>query len=69
LIINNNVRLGTKVQVFGYYTLNYANGDASGVSDFPSNSYNIRQDTADLPSTSATVFFWAVRSRYRTPFV
>jgi hypothetical protein len=44
LIVNSNVRLGTKVQVFGYYTLNYAKGDASGVSGFPSNSYNIRQD-------------------------
>jgi hypothetical protein len=44
LIVNNNVRLGTKVQVFGFYTLNYASGDASGVSSFPSNSYNIRQD-------------------------
>jgi hypothetical protein len=44
LIVNNNVRLGTKIQLFGYYTLNYAEGDASGVSGFPSNSYNIRQD-------------------------
>ena len=42
--MNTNVRLGTKVQVFGYYTLNYANGDAAGVSGFPSNSYNISQD-------------------------
>jgi Carboxypeptidase regulatory-like domain/TonB dependent receptor len=44
LIVNTNVRLGTKIQVFGFYTLNYANGDASGVSGFPSNSYNISQD-------------------------
>ena len=44
LIVNSNVRLGTKIQVFGFYTLNYANSDASGVSSFPSNSYNIRQD-------------------------
>jgi Carboxypeptidase regulatory-like domain/TonB dependent receptor len=44
LIVNSNVRLGTKIQVFGFYTLNYANGDASGVSSFPSNSYNITQD-------------------------
>jgi Carboxypeptidase regulatory-like domain/TonB dependent receptor len=44
LIVNSNVRLGTKVQVFGFYTLNYANSDTSGVSSFPSNSYNISQD-------------------------
>jgi hypothetical protein len=44
LIVNSNVRLGTKVQVFGFYTLNYASGDAAGVSSFPSNSYNIAQD-------------------------
>ena len=44
LIVNSNVRLGTKVQVFGFYTLNYANSDTSGVSGFPSNSYTISQD-------------------------
>ncbi len=44
LIVNSNVRIGPRVQFFGYYTLNYANSDVSGVSSFPSNSYNIRQD-------------------------
>jgi hypothetical protein len=44
LIVNTNMRLGTKIQLFGFYTLNYANSDASGVSSFPSNSYNISQD-------------------------
>jgi len=44
LIVNSNVRVGSKVQLFGYYTLNYANSDASGVSNFASNSYNISQD-------------------------
>jgi hypothetical protein len=44
LIVNTNIRAGTKVQLFGYYTLNYAKGDASGVSSFASNSYNISQD-------------------------
>jgi hypothetical protein len=44
LIANSNVRLGSKVQLFGYYTLNYANSDASGVSNFASNSYDISQD-------------------------
>ncbi len=32
------------MQVFGFYTLNYANSDTSGVSSFPSNSYTISQD-------------------------
>ena len=44
VIVNSNVRLGTKLQLFGYYTLNYANSDTSGVSGFPSNSLNISQD-------------------------
>jgi hypothetical protein len=44
LITNTNVRVGSKVQVFGYYVLNYANSDTSGVSSFPSNSYNISAD-------------------------
>ncbi|MGC1453260.1 MAG: carboxypeptidase regulatory-like domain-containing protein [Candidatus Sulfotelmatobacter sp.] len=44
LIVNSNVKVSSKVQLFGYYTLNYAKGDTSGVSSFPSNSYNIRQD-------------------------
>ncbi len=44
LIVNSNVRIGSKLQLFGYYTLNYANSDTSGVNSFPSNSYNISQD-------------------------
>jgi Carboxypeptidase regulatory-like domain len=44
LIVNSNMRLSSKLQLFGYYTLNYANSDASGVSSFPSNSYNISAD-------------------------
>ncbi len=44
LIANTNVRVGSKVQLFGYYVLNYANSGTSGVSSFPSNSYNISAD-------------------------
>jgi len=44
LIVNTNWRAGSKLQLFGYYTLNYANSDASGVSTFVSNSYDISQD-------------------------
>lgn len=44
LIVNTNIRTGTKLQLFGYYVLNYANSDTSGVSGFASNSYNLSQD-------------------------
>jgi hypothetical protein len=44
LILNTNVRIGSKVQLFGFYTLGYANSDTSGVSSFPTNSYDISQD-------------------------
>jgi hypothetical protein len=44
LIVNTNIRAGAKLQLFGYYTLNYANSNTAGVSSFASNSYNISQD-------------------------
>ena len=43
-IVNSNIRMGTKLQLFTYYTLNYANSDAGGVSSSASNSYDISQD-------------------------
>ena len=44
LIVNSNVRVGSKIQLFGFYTLNYANSDSGGVSSFASNSYDISED-------------------------
>ena len=44
LILNTNVRVGSKLQLFGFYTFGYVNSDTSGASSFPSNSYNISQD-------------------------
>ncbi len=44
LIVNSNVRVGSKVQLFGFYTLNYANSDTGGVGSFASNSYDISED-------------------------
>ena len=44
LIVNTNIRAGAKLQLFGYYTLNYANSDTAGVTSFASNSYDIGQD-------------------------
>jgi hypothetical protein len=43
-IMNTNVRVGSKVQLFGYYVLNSADSDTGGVSTFASNSYDIPQD-------------------------
>jgi Carboxypeptidase regulatory-like domain len=36
LIINGSIRMGAKLSLFGYYTLNYANSDTSGAGTFPS---------------------------------
>jgi len=36
LIINTSVRMGSKLSLFGYYTLNYAHSDTSGAGSFPS---------------------------------
>lgn len=44
LSANTNVRAGSKVQLFGYYMLNYAKSDTGGAGSFASNSYNISQD-------------------------
>jgi len=44
LIMNLNYKLGTKISLFGYYTLNYADADTNGVGSFPSNPYNLMAD-------------------------
>lgn len=44
LITNFNIRAGAKLSLFGYYSLNYANSDASGASSFPSNQYDVGAD-------------------------
>jgi hypothetical protein len=44
LIANVNIRAGAKLSLFGYYSLNYANSDASGASSFPSNQYDLGAD-------------------------
>lgn len=43
-IANLTIRAGSRVSLFGYYTLNYANSDTSGVGDFPSNPFDVGQD-------------------------
>lgn len=44
LIANFNIRAGSNLSLFGFYTLNYANSDTSGASSFPSNSYDVIAD-------------------------
>jgi hypothetical protein len=44
LIVNSRVGLGSRLSLFGFYTLSYVNSDTSGASSFPSNQYNIMQD-------------------------
>ncbi|MBI3476984.1 MAG: carboxypeptidase regulatory-like domain-containing protein [Acidobacteria bacterium] len=44
LITNFNIRAGTKLNLFGFYSLSYANSDAGGVSSFSSNPYDIGLD-------------------------
>ena len=44
LMMNTNIRVGARVQLFGYYSLNSAKSDTSGASSFASNSYDISQD-------------------------
>jgi hypothetical protein len=44
LIANFTVRLGSKLSLFGYYTLNDAKSDTAGASSFPANQYDLAQD-------------------------
>jgi hypothetical protein len=49
LIVNSSVRIGTKLSLFGYYVLNYADADTAGPNTFASNSYDISQDYGRTP--------------------
>jgi hypothetical protein len=44
LITNLNLRMGTKLMLFGFYTLSYANSDTGGVSGFVMNPYDAAED-------------------------
>jgi len=43
-IVNGNLRVGTRVSLFGYYTLNYANSDTQGITSFPSDQFDLALD-------------------------
>jgi hypothetical protein len=44
VIVNSSVRMGTKLSLFGYYTLNFAHSDTSGPNSFPSNPFDVSED-------------------------
>jgi len=43
-IVNGSVRMGSKLSLFSYYTLNYARSNTSGIGSFPSNQYDLTAD-------------------------
>lgn len=44
LFVQSRIMAGSKLTLFAYYVLNYANSDTSGANSFPSNPFNIMQD-------------------------
>ncbi|HEV2379144.1 MAG TPA: TonB-dependent receptor, partial [Terriglobia bacterium] len=44
LVTNFNIRAGTRLTAFGFYTLSYANSDTAGVASSPMNPYDIYED-------------------------
>jgi hypothetical protein len=49
LIVNSSVRMGTKLSLFGYYTLNFAKADTAGPNTFASDPYDIPADYGPTP--------------------
>ena len=71
LIVNSSIRIGAKLSLFGYYTLNYANSDTgAGAGSFPSTSTMTSASITDgRLSTSGTAYFLAEPSGCRMLFV
>ena len=44
LIVNANVKVGSKVSLFGWYTYNNVNANTTGAGSFPNNQYNLAQN-------------------------
>jgi len=44
IVSNFSVRLGTRVSLFGFYSLGFARGNTAGVGNFPSNQYDLALD-------------------------
>jgi len=49
IIVNSSVRMGTKLSLFGYYTLNFAKADTAGPNTFASDAYDISSDYGPTP--------------------
>jgi hypothetical protein len=74
LIANFNVRLSTKLSVFGFYTLNYANSNTAGATSFPANQYDLAQDYGraafDIRNRVFLAGTWTLPYAFRvSPFV
>lgn len=57
LFVQATIRAGSKLMLFGYYTLNYANSDTSGATGFPSNPNNLLEDYGRSPYDVRSRFF------------
>ena len=44
LIVNANVRVGSKVSLFGWYTLNSVNANTNGANSFPNNQFDLAEN-------------------------
>ncbi|HUJ72849.1 MAG TPA: hypothetical protein VLZ30_11440, partial [Verrucomicrobiae bacterium] len=44
LIVNANVRVGSKVSLFGWYTFNNVNANTNGANSFPNNQYDLAEN-------------------------
>jgi uncharacterized membrane protein YgcG len=44
LIANGRISLGSKLSLFGFYTLNYAHSNTSGANSFPTNQFDPSED-------------------------
>ena len=44
LIVNANVKVGSKVSLFGWYTFNNVNANTTGANSFPNNQYNLEEN-------------------------
>lgn len=44
LILNSSVRVGSRLNIFGYYSYGHAHSLTDGAGDFPSNTYDVASD-------------------------
>jgi len=59
LIANFNIRMGTRLSLFGWYVLNYADSDTAGTTSFPANQYDLAADYGRAAFDVRQRFFFA----------